>query len=184
MIVLGLDPGMQRLGYGAVTVEESLDLLRFGMIQTPRTYQKHNEFLNEGIENITNEFPRVIMLTEPDVIVAETVPSGKLGSNSELVVASITVCKVIAFQFGIPWHDIAANTWKSKVVGDRNATKARTRNTVFAYFPRMEEQHKELKKNQKAADEKAEGFPADVTDAVAMAIAGIMVYGDSSETEK
>lgn len=180
MVILGLDPGMTRLGYGAVERKDSLILNKFGMIHTPRTDQKFNQFLNEGIEHITSEFPRVLMFTEPDIIYAELVPPGRLGSNSELVVAAITCCKVVAFQFGIPWIDIAESTWKSTFTGSKDSTKAKTRNAVFAKFPDMEAQHKALKKEQKEEGEKAEGFPPDITDAIGVAIAGTMI-NDSNE---
>lgn len=182
--ILGIDPGMTRLGYSAIEKEEELNLYKFGMINTPRTSQTYNEFLNEGIEHISSEFPRVLMLSTPDIIVAETVPVGKLGSNSELVVASITVCKVLAYQWGIPWYDIAANTWQSKVVGSGiKVTKAKTRNAAFAYFPALVGQHKQLKKEQKEAGDKPEGFPPDVTDAIAVSIAGHIIYGNENLQE-
>lgn len=180
MVILGIDPGMIRLGYAAINTDP-LALSKFGMIHTPRTDQTFNVFLNEGIEHITNEFPRVLMFTEPDSIYAETVPPGRLGSNSELVMSAITVCKVIAFQFGIPWTNVAESTWKSKVVGTKDSSKAKTRNAVFARFPELEPQHKALKLEQKAEGEKVEGFPPDITDAIGVAIAGTMVY-DSNET--
>lgn len=181
MVILGIDPGMIHLGYGAIEQKESLTLTRFGMIHTPRTDQKFNEFLNEGIEHITSEFPRVLMFTEPDVIYAELVPPGRLGSNSELVASAITVCKVVAFQFGIPWHDIAESTWKSKFVGTKDSSKAKTRNAVFAKFPEMELQHKALKAEQKAEGEKAEGFLPDITDAIGVALAAGIIINDSNE---
>ena len=184
MKVLGIDPGMNRLGYAGTENETELNLYKFGMIHTPRAAQTFNQYLNEGIENIATEFPRVLMFTTPDIIVAETVPVGKLGSNSELVVASITVCKTIAFQWGIPWYDVAANTWQSKVVGQGvKVTKAKTRNATFAYFPALAEQHKLLKKEQKDEGEKAEGFPPDVTDAIAISIAGHIIYGNEDLQE-
>lgn len=161
-----------------------LNLFKFGLIYTPRTNQTYNEFLNEGIEHITTEFPRVLMLTTPDLIVSETVPVGKLGSNSELVVASITVCKVVAFQWGIEWQDMAANSWHKTVLGEGiKATKARVRNAVFAEFPLLAEQHKLLKKEQKEAGDKPEGFLPDVTDAIGIALAGIQIYGNKDLQE-
>lgn len=181
MVILGIDPGMIRLGYGAVDTDP-LTLLKFGMIHTPRTDQTFNTFLNEGIEHITNEFPRVLMFTEPDIIFAETVPPGRLGSNSELVISAITVCKVIAFQFGIPWINIAESTWKKEFLGRKDSTKAQTRNAVFAKFPEMELQHKELKKEQKQEGLKAEGFPPDITDAIGVAVAGTIINNDNNET--
>lgn len=173
---LGIDPGMERLGYGVVSSEGDLELIKFGMINTPRTNQDYNEYLNEGIIHITNEFPKILALTEPDLILAEYVPPGKLGTRSELTAVSSAVCRMIAHQWGIEWRGIADSTWKSKVVGKRDATKAQTRNAVFSHFPSMADQHKLLKKQQKAEGLKPDGFPADVTDGIAIAIAGTMIY--------
>lgn len=175
---------MQKLGYGAISKDGDINLYKFGMIHTPRTDQAFNEFINEGIHHISTEFPRLLMFTEPDVIVSELVPPGKLGSNSELVVAAVTVCKVIAYQWGIEWRDIADSTWKATVVGRRDATKAQTRNAVFSHFPAMVDQHKLLKKEQKADGLKPEGFPADITDAIAIGIAGTIIYDIDSEAQK
>lgn len=170
---------MQKLGFGVVAGNPS-ELYKFGLIHTPRTDQTFNDFLDEGIAHITSEFPRVLGLAEPDIIVSEMVPPGKLGSNSELVLASITVCKTIANQFGLPWYNIAAATWMSEVVGIRNSTKAKTRNAVFSYFPALADKHARIKKEQKAEGEKAEGLPADVTDAIAIALAGNKLYGQQA----
>jgi Holliday junction resolvasome RuvABC endonuclease subunit len=167
---------MERLGYGVVSLNDDLELINFGMINTPRTDQEYNQFLNEGIIHIANEFPKLLMVTEPDIILAEYVPPGKLGTRNELTAVSVAVCRVIAHQWGIEWRGIADSTWKSKVVGKRDATKAQTRNAVFSHFPTMADQHKLLKKQQKAEGLKPDGFPADVTDGIAIAIAGTMIY--------
>jgi len=182
--VLGIDPGMQFLGYAGIENDPEFNLFKFGLIYTPRTNQTYNEFLNEGIEHIATEFPRVLMFTTPDLIVSETVPVGKLGSNSELVVASITVCKVLAYQWGIPWIDMAANTWHSEILGKSvKSTKARVRNAVFAEFPTLAEQHKLLKKEQKEVGDKPEGFRPDVTDAIGICLAGIRIHGNENLQE-
>jgi Holliday junction resolvasome RuvABC endonuclease subunit len=176
--ILGIDPGMQKLGYSGVKNSDSqLTLGKYGMIFTPFVDQKWYDFLSEGIEQIAVAFPKILQLTEPEMIVAEKQPTGKLGSNSELVIASVAVCKTIAFQWGIDWHDVAANTWHSRFLGSGvKATKAKVRNRVFAQFPELAGQHKLLKAEQKADGQKVEGFPADVTDAIAIAIVGHGIY--------
>jgi Holliday junction resolvasome RuvABC endonuclease subunit len=182
--ILGLDPGMERLGFGAVKFDGEMELLKWGMIQTPRYGQKFNEYLNEGIINIADLFPKVVMQTDPDVIFAEIVPVGKLGSNSELVVASITVCKVIAHQYGIPWFDIAANSWHTELLGEGvKSTKAKVRNAVFYHFPPMADKHKKLKEEQKNEGDKAEGFAPDITDAIGIAIVGTQRINDTDSAE-
>lgn len=176
---------MQRLGFGAIeTIEDGISLLAHGLIAHPRDPNvSYNAHLNSGIEQIVQDLPRVIDMTRPDLICAETVPPGRLGSNTELVVAAITTCKVVAFQFGIGWHDIGANSVKKIVAGDGAASKVKIRNSVFNLFPTIEERHKLLKLEQKEAGEKATGLPADVFDAVAIALAGASLY-DNSNTEE
>jgi len=177
---------MTRLGIGAVEIDDgNLSLITYGMLVHPRNPAlKFNAHLNEGIEQITIELPRLIDLTKPDIICGEIVPAGRLGSNSELVVAAITACKVIAFQFGIPWKDLAANTVKKQVTGDGLATKAAVRNAIIAEFPKVGERHAKLKKEQKAAGEPAKGLYEDVFDAVAIAACGAkLAYGNISMRE-
>lgn len=170
---------MQRLGVGAVKIEgNSTKLLTYGMIAHPRdATTTFNEHLNAGVKQITADFPRLIDMVGPDVIYSEIVPVGRLGSNTELVVAAITACKVIAFQFGIEWKDIGANTIKKELTGDGKATKAQVKRAVFALYPKIEDQHKKIKRDQKSANEKQEGLPQDVMDAVGIAHVGALLNG-------
>lgn len=182
MRVLGLDPGMQRLGFAGVTRSDAdsiYELITYGLISNPRSADsKFNEHLTKSIHQIADDLPRVIDIIRPDIIVSEYVPVGRLGSNTELVVAAITTCKVVAYQFGIPWHDVGANTVKVKFTADAKATKVRIRNEVFDRFPIVEERHIKIKKEQKQAGDKAEGLPFDVFDAIAIASVGLDIHGN------
>ena len=186
MRILSIDPGMKRLGYSTIefTSSDDLSLISYGMIHIPRTDEKFNPYLNLAIEKITNDFPRILDASEPAFIVSEIVPVGRLGSNSELVVAAITVCKTIAFQWGIEWRDIAANTSKVKVTGDGRASKAKIKNAVFGYFPELEARHKEIRTKEKTDGDKVVGIPQDQIDAIAIGIAGTIIYGAEPEAKK
>lgn len=179
LTILGIDPGMQKFGYGSVTlIEDEIELGLSGMIAHPRdTNAPFNEYLDEGIAQIADQFPVMLSIIQPSFIVAEIVPAGRLGSRSELVVAAITSAKVIAHQWGIPWHNIGANTVKKLIAGDGNATKAGVRNAVIDFFPILGERHKAAKKEQKTEGGKPEGIPQDVFDGIAIAIAGAKVHG-------
>jgi Holliday junction resolvasome RuvABC endonuclease subunit len=185
MQILGLDGGMTRLGVGAVnTIPDGLDLILHGLIYHPRAAdQKFNEHLNAGIGGITTDFPRLLNVAQPDLIVSELIPAGKLGANDSLVIAAITTCKVIAFQFGIEWKDIAAVTVKKQLTGNYRATKTQIRNTIFELFPTVETRHVELKKEQKENGEKVVGLPFDVTDALAVAVVGARLYEETTVQE-
>lgn len=185
MRVVGIDPGFVRLGLGAVTVKESgTDLLTYGLITNVSDPSlKFNQNLNLGIKQITQDLPMFLDMTRPQLIVAEFVPVGKLGSNDALVIAAITACKVIAFQFGIEWTDIAASTVKTELTGDKDATKVKVRNAIFEMYPSIERKHLELKRDEKAAGEKPEGLPFDVFDAVGIATVGAKLRADKNVQE-
>lgn len=178
--VLGLDPGMARLGWGSVTIDgENMELGLCGMIAHPRdSADPYNKYLNKGIAQIVEEFPTLLALVRPNFIAAETVPAGRLGSRSELVVAAITSAKVIAFQFGLSWFDVAANTAKKELTGDGTASKAVVRNTIMGIFPVLAERHASEKQSQKALGEKVIGVPQDTFDGLLLAITGAKLHGD------
>jgi len=168
--VLGLDPGFERLGFGVVA-EEPLELPTMGVI----SYEidpllTFNQNLNAAISNICDSFPRIIQVYTPNEVAAEIVPSGKLGSKSELVVASITVCKVICYQWGIPWTDYGANTIKDTLTGDGLATKAQVRNAILDLYPEWQTKFKEAKQAERRQGVKRPvGIPQDAFDGAAAA---------------
>jgi crossover junction endodeoxyribonuclease RuvC len=172
MRVLGLDPGFERLGFGVVDTEPEFKVANLGVIPYVWDHTRSwNENLNSGIENITEQFPRLLMLYDPKEIAAEIVPAGKLGSKSELVTASITVCKTLAFLYGIPWNDYGANTVKLTVAGEGNATKAQVRNAILRSFPEWEPKHKaEKMKQKKDGMKRPPGIPQDAFDGAAIAV--------------
>lgn len=178
--VLGIDPGMTNFGWGSVVVEnEEIKLGLCGLISHPRdSAAPYNEYLDAGIAQICEQFPVLLSLVQPEYIVAEFVPPGRLGSRSELVVAAATAAKVIAFQWGIEWRGIGSNSWKKSVIGDATATKARIRNTMIDVFPSLGERHAAQKAEQKSDGEKVVGIPQDVFDSIAIAIAGAKLYAN------
>jgi len=174
MRVLGLDPGMERLGFGLIDTDP-FELTNMGVIPHPKdSLLSYNEWLNKGISHITEQFPRLLMIYDPQEIAAEIVPVGKLGSRSESTVAAITVCKTLAFAYGISWTDYGANTVKDVVADDGKATKAQVRNAILKLFPEWQERHKDEKQRQKRDGMKRPpGIPQDAFDGGAIALTHI-----------
>jgi crossover junction endodeoxyribonuclease RuvC len=174
MRILGIDPGLLRLGWGVVVLDTELLLGTFGIIETPRAPEaSFNDYIDAGIEQLIVAFPRVLQLTQPDLIASEYVPPGMQGSSSETNIVALTVCKTIASQWGIEWTQFGANSIKKQVAGDGRASKAKVRNAVLAQFPTLAEQHKLTKKEQKQAGMKRPpGIPQDAFDAIAAALTG------------
>lgn len=183
MRIVGIDPGMTRLGLGAIQVTgDELELITCGMIAHPRVVgSSFNQHLAEGIQQIADDLPRFLGIVEPDAIAMELVPVGRLGSNDALVIAAASSCRLIAHQFGIPIIDVAASTVKKELTGDGAASKAKVRNTILDAFDSLAEKHAAAKKEQKASGEKPEGLPQDIFDAIAISIVGAQIYGKSQE---
>lgn len=171
MRILGLDPGLERMGFGIFDVSPPT-LANMGVIPNERDpLLTYNENLNVAINHILLQFQRLIMIYDPKEIAAEIVPVGKLGSRSETTVASITVCKTIAYQYGIPWQDYGANTIKEQVADDGKATKAQVRNAILELFPDWKSQHKQEKEKQKKDGiKRPPGIPQDAFDGAAIAV--------------
>jgi crossover junction endodeoxyribonuclease RuvC len=176
MQILGLDPGLQNLGFGILQVE-SFTLSTMGIIPNPKDHTlTYNENLNKAIENIAVQFQRILMLYDPQQIAAEIVPVGKLGSRSETTVASITVCKTLAFTYGIPWTDYGANTIKKTLTEDGTASKAKVRNAILELFPDWKAKHKAAKDKQRQEEsiKRPPGIPQDAFDGAAIAVTHYM----------
>lgn len=172
MNLLGLDPGLEHLGFGVVNTSP-FGLPNMGVIAHKKDpLLSYNEDLNLAIANIAEQFQRLLMLYDPKQIAAEIVPVGKLGSRSETTVASITVCKTLAFTYGIPWNEYGANTVKLSVTSDGKASKAQVRNAVLALFPEWQAVHKKEKQRQKTEEgmKRPPGIPQDAFDGAAIAV--------------
>lgn len=180
--ILGVDPGAMNFGWASISLEANeISLGLCGLIQTPRSeYPGYNDYLDACVAQISEQFPVILSLVQPDLIYSEFVPPGRLGSRSELVTAASSVAKTIAFQWGVEWHGIAASSWKKIVLDDSTATKARIRNHMLDCFPSLAQRHKQQKEEQKAEGEKAVGIPQDVFDSLGVAIAGCKLYNDKS----
>ena len=184
--ILGFDPGLSCMGFGVLDVDNDtgqIDLQHFGFFEIKRNGKAFNDYLNDAIAGLTENFPRLIQAYDPNVVCAEIVPVGRLGSNTELVVAGITTIKVVSFQFGLHWMDLAANTVKKTVSGNGRATKAQVRKSLFEIFPTLKTKNDALKKEQKSKGERASGLPADVYDGIAVAYTAAIKLGGKIETD-
>lgn len=178
-IILGIDPGNKRMGVAILNLKKdgivSLNHAEV-LFHENENNLKFNQYLNEGIYQLCDRFPLLLHTHRPDFIISEIIPVGRLGANTELNVAAITVCKTISWQWGLDWFDIAANTVKKIVTTDGRASKAKVKHEVVARFPHLETMNDELKKQQKLEGLSATGLAQDLYDAVAIAVAGAELH--------
>ena len=148
MIILGIDPGLERIGFGIVKREGSkLQVIDYGLIQTPRV------LLPERIRIIHEEVLKIIDERQPDAIATERLLF-TVNKTTAMDVAKALGGVLLASSFrGVPWTEYSPPEVKQSVVGNGNADKKQVQFMVARLLS--------LKEAPK---------PDDVADALAIAI--------------
>jgi crossover junction endodeoxyribonuclease RuvC len=118
MIILGIDPGLERIGYGLVKREGSrLEVLDFGLITTPRI------LLPDRIRLAHEEVLKILDERKPDAIATERLLF-TVNKTTAMDVAKVLGAILLATsQRGIPWCEYSPPEVKQSVVGNGSADK-------------------------------------------------------------
>ena len=151
MRVLGVDPSLHVTGYGIVERNGAgLRLIEGGVIE-PR----HGETIADRLAELQRGIADVIKEFEPDVMVVEEVFARTAYPRTAILMAHARGALVCAAAIaGVPVYDYAATAVKRALVGRGAATKDQVAAMVV-----------------QALKLRARPSPADVTDALALAIA-------------
>ncbi len=126
MVVLGVDPGFGRLGYGILEVSGSrLEHLTHGVIETEKGMPLPERLLsiNEGFEKILKEF-------EPDIGVVEKIYFVK-SVTTALEVAHARGVVLLSFaKFGVPVVECSPQEVKISVTGYGRASKRQVQEMI------------------------------------------------------
>jgi crossover junction endodeoxyribonuclease RuvC len=149
--VLGVDPSLRMTGYGVVeTNGRGLRLIEGGVISPGRARR-----LSEQLAELQRGIAEVIENFRPDVMIIEDLFSRTAYPRTAILMAHARGALICAAAIaGLPVHDYAATAVKRALVGRGGATKDQV--------ARMVVQALHLRKQPS---------PADVTDALALAIA-------------
>lgn len=170
MIVLALDPGAERMGYAVLQQgDKNITKLGYGYLGVQRQRNNQNkqeayhEYRMRVIDYWLSEAPNLIKSHKPDIVVNEIVPvvgggNFVVATQSQLASTAITVVQTIAKQQGLPIKQIGATTVKSKIGGQKKATKVAVRNGVFKILPSLEVHKKEWTKMFDVSDAFAIGL--------------------------
>ena len=118
MTILGIDPGLERIGYGVVKREGSrLTVLDYGLIETPRTNVPDRvRILHE----------RVVLLIDqhvPDQMATERLLFAVNKTTAMDVAKALGVVLLAGAQKGLPWCEYSPPEIKQSVVGTGSADK-------------------------------------------------------------
>ncbi len=118
MIILGIDPGLERIGYGVVRRQGSrLEAIEYGLITTPRI------LLPDRIRLVHEEVLTIFDKHQPDAVVTERLLF-TVNKTTAMDVAKVLGSILLASSFrGVPWTEYSPPEIKQSVVGNGNAEK-------------------------------------------------------------
>lgn len=152
MKILGIDPGLERIGVGIVQKEGSrLIVLHYGLIQTPRIP------LPDRLRLIHEEVVKLVDLHQPDAIATERLLFTVNKTTAMDVAKALGVVLLACSEKGIPWAEYSPPEVKQSVVGNGAADKKQVQFMV-----------------QKLLGLQTAPKPDDVADALAIAITHAM----------
>lgn len=149
--VLGIDPGLERMGYGVVaSARNTLTLVAFGLIETKRTRSA-----GERLLQIYRELSAVIAAHRPDRLALEKLYFSKNVTSALKVGEARGIVLLVAAKYALPVTEHAPSTIKQAVTGFGAADKRQIQRMVQILY--------RLPKPPK---------PDDVADAIAIATCG------------
>ena len=125
MIILGLDPGIARTGYGVVDTAQKHQFVRCGCISTPKS-----DSLEVRLASVASDLTQIIRESRPDTAVVEQI---FFGANAKTAITTAHVRGVIMYLLQI--HNIPIQTLtplqiKSRLTGYGAASKEQMQQAI------------------------------------------------------
>lgn len=118
MIILGIDPGLERVGYGVIKREGSrLTVIDYGLILTPRVA------ITERLAQIHREVLELIETHRPDAMATERLVFAANKTTAMDVSKALGVILLASSEKGLEWAEYTPPEVKQGVVGVGSADK-------------------------------------------------------------
>lgn len=118
MRILGIDPGLERVGYGVIDREGSrLTVIEHGLIKTPKIA------LPDRLRLIHEETVALLERSRPDAIATERLLFSVNKTTAMDVAKALGVVLLCSAQHGYPWAEYSPPEVKQAVVGNGSAEK-------------------------------------------------------------
>lgn len=118
MLILGVDPGLERVGFGLIVREGSkLQAVEYGLIETPRIE------IADRLTMLHDQMRELIERTQPDALAIERLVFAANRTTAFDVAKAIGVILLAGASLGKPWTEYAPPEIKQAVVGQGNADK-------------------------------------------------------------
>lgn len=126
MIILGIDPGLSKMGFGVIKInDEQTSLIDFGIISTTA-----DQPLEKRLKTIYLDLKTVIKEYQPKAMSVEGSFFGKNVRSMMMLGHARGMALLGAAQAGIPVYEYSPRKIKQSVTGNGNATKEQVKYMV------------------------------------------------------
>ncbi|MGL5255010.1 MAG: crossover junction endodeoxyribonuclease RuvC [Brevinema sp.] len=130
MVICGIDPGFDRLGYAFLrqqTSHSAPEVLSYGLITTPK-----QATFDERLFELSQDFNHLLAQYKPDSIYMESLYMGRNVSTVLFVAEVRGVLRYLAAKNKIPMGEVSPNTVKKTISGYGAADKSQMIRAVTA----------------------------------------------------
>lgn len=118
MIILGVDPGLERIGFGLICREGSrLTAIEYGLIESPKIQ------LHDRLRIVHEQLSELIERTKPDAMATERLLFSVNKRTAMDVAKALGVLLLAGSQKGLCWSEYTPPEVKLSVVGNGAAEK-------------------------------------------------------------
>jgi crossover junction endodeoxyribonuclease RuvC len=118
VIIVGIDPGLERIGYGIISREGSrLSAIEYGLIQTPRIA------LPDRLKVAHDAMTELLARCKPDAVATERLLFTVNKTTAMDVAKALGAVLLAVGTAGVPWAEYSPPEVKQSVVGNGNADK-------------------------------------------------------------
>ncbi len=119
MIILGIDPGLTKTGFGIISISNNnIKLLDYGIIEPDK-----NDSLSKRLLTIHEDIEKLINLYLPTIFSIEEVFYGKNIKSALLLGQARGSAMITAAKYNIPVFEYSAKKVKQAITGNGNADK-------------------------------------------------------------
>jgi crossover junction endodeoxyribonuclease RuvC len=118
-IILGIDPGFGRMGFGVIHVEgKQIQLVDYGVAMTTS-----GDAFERRLLSLANDLHDIFEHHEPHAVAIEKLFFGKSSTTAMKVAEARGIANLMAAQAGVPVFEFTPAQIKKAVTGDGKATK-------------------------------------------------------------
>ena len=126
MIILGIDPGLTKTGFGVISISNNnTKLLDYGIIEPNK-----NDSLSERLLTIHQDIEKLIDMYLPTIFSIEEVFYGKNIKSALLLGQARGSAMITAAKYNVPVFEYSAKKVKQAITGNGNADKVQVQYMV------------------------------------------------------